>query len=66
MLNKTDKKQFITLRLLEISHNLCVPIYILVCFMPAAAFITDISQHHAATKGTAPGLFKAKTKNTRV
>lgn len=38
-------------------------LYILVCFIPAADLITDILQHHAVTKGMAPGLFKAKPKN---
>lgn len=66
VLNKIHKKQCIAQSLLEKSHNLCLPVYILVCFIPADDFIIDILQHHAATKGTAPGLFKAKTKNTRV
>lgn len=42
---------------------MCLPTYIPMCLIPAADLITDILQHHAATKGMAPGLFKAKPKN---
>lgn len=42
---------------------MCLPTYIPMCLIPAADLITDILQHHAATKRMAPGLFKAKPKN---
>lgn len=44
----------------------CFPKYILVCFIPAADLVTVVLQHHAATKGMAPGLFKAKPIRTGV
>lgn len=66
MLNKIHKKQCITQNSLENSHNFCLRIYILVCFIPAANFITDTVQQHPATKGNTPGLFKAKLKNAGV
>lgn len=42
----------------------CVfPYIFLLCFIPAADLITDLLQHHAATKEMAPGLFKDKPQN---
>lgn len=64
--NKILKKRCVSESLLEVSHQFCLLVYIPVCFIPAADFITDILQHRAATKGTIPGLFNAETKNSGV
>lgn len=65
VLNKIHKNQFIAQSLLEIPHNLCLHIYILILYLLLFSLFVTL-HHHTATKGSGSGLFKAKTKDVRV